>query len=86
MNFEFSNHAQEELEKRQISRFLVETILKNPQQTIPQDDEITIFQSQITSDTQKRYLLRIFVNITTNPPRIVTLYRTSKIKKYWQQP
>ena len=86
MNFEFSSHAQEELEKRQISRFLVETILKNPQQTIPQDDEITIFQSQITSDTQKRYLLRIFVNITTNPPRIVTLYRTSKIKKYWQQP
>ncbi|MGD1903985.1 MAG: DUF4258 domain-containing protein [Geitlerinemataceae cyanobacterium] len=85
MNFEFSNHALNELQKRKISRFLVEEILKNPQQTIPQDDEITIFQSQIAAETEKRYLIRIFVNITVNPPRIVTLYRTSKIAKYWQQ-
>jgi hypothetical protein len=34
----------------------------------------------------KRYLLRVMVNETVNPPVVVTAYRTSKITKYWRKP
>ncbi|HUJ72373.1 MAG TPA: hypothetical protein VLZ30_09015 [Verrucomicrobiae bacterium] len=32
----------------------------------------------------KSYLLRLFVNETVDPAVVATLYRTSKIKKYWR--
>jgi hypothetical protein len=32
----------------------------------------------------KTYLLRLFVNQTADPAMVATLYRTSKIKKYWR--
>jgi Domain of unknown function (DUF4258) len=86
MNYELSHHALDELQKRKIPQSLITAILKNPQQTLPQDDEITIFQSQVKFDNNKTYLIRVFANITAHPPRIVTVYRTSKIKKYWQEP
>ena len=46
MNFRFSNHALEEMEKRKVPISFVEAILENPQQTLQQDQEITIYQSQ----------------------------------------
>jgi hypothetical protein len=32
----------------------------------------------------KRYLFRVMVNDTVNPPVVVTVYRTNKITKYWR--
>jgi hypothetical protein len=43
------------------------------------------FQSQVEIGA-KRYLLRVMVNETVNPPVVVTAYRTSKITKYWRKP
>lgn len=31
----------------------------------------------------REYLLRVFVDVDLQPPVVVTLYRTSKIQKYW---
>jgi len=33
---------------------------------------------------QKQYLVRVMVNERATPPRVVTVYRTSKISKYWK--
>lgn len=33
---------------------------------------------------QKEYLVRVMVNETLRPARVVTVYRTSKIRKYWK--
>ena len=41
MNFKFSNHALEEMEKRKVPISFVEAVLDNPQQTLQQDKEIT---------------------------------------------
>ena len=30
------------------------------------------------------YLLRVFVDTDREPPEVVTVYRTSKITKYWR--
>jgi len=32
----------------------------------------------------KTYLLRVFVDVDREPPAVVTIYLTSKIKKYWR--
>ena len=86
MNFKFSNHALEEMQRRKIPISLVESVLQHPQQTLQQNEEITIYQSQLDFDTDKLYLIRVFINITRNPAIIVTVYRTSQIQKYWSHP
>ena len=86
MNFRFSNHALEEMEKRKVPISFVETVLENPQQILQQDEEITIYQSQIDFGTGKLYLLRVFINTTLDPAIVVTVYRTSQIKKHWRNP
>jgi hypothetical protein len=32
----------------------------------------------------KTYLLRVFVDIDRDPAEVVTVYRTSRIAKYWR--
>ncbi len=67
---------------RQIQLNVVWQIIQNPQQVI-EDGNLTILQSIVEEDGQK-YLLRIFVNLRKEPPMVVTVYKTSKIEKYWQ--
>jgi len=35
-------------------------------------------------DLSKVYLLHVFVDIDREPPEVVTVYRTSKVRKYWR--
>jgi len=35
-------------------------------------------------DPSKVYLLRVFVDMDREPPKVVTVYRTNKIRKYWK--
>lgn len=74
------------MKKRRVPISFVEAILENPQQTLQQDEEIAIYQSQMDFGTGKLYLLRVFINITTDPAIVVTVYRTSQIKKHWKNP
>lgn len=67
---------------RQIQLKVVWQIIQNPQQVI-ENGNLTILQSIVEEDGQK-YLLRIFVNLRKEPPMVVTVYKTSKIEKYWQ--
>ena len=82
MWYKFSKHALEELENRSISMEIAEKILANPQQIIEEDGDKKIYQSIIVEEGIE-YLIRIFVAIDKIPNVIITLYRTSKISKYW---
>ena len=73
----------EELEKRKLPLSLLEEVLEAPEQKVPEVEEITCYQSRVEIDG-KRYLLRVMVNGTVSPPVVVTVYRTSKITKYWR--
>ena len=77
MNFEYSNHALEQMEMRQISKEVVNAILARPDQTLNEDNYI-VHQS-LTED--RKYLIRIFVN---DKKRVITVYKTSKISKYYE--
>ena len=85
MNFVFSGHAKQELINRRIPQAPVESVLQNPEQKFADSEDTVCYQSRVEING-KTYLLRLFVNETVDPAVVATLYRTSKIKKYWRTP
>lgn len=82
MKFNFSKHALEQMQWRQISATIVNKVLKNPGETIKENGK-TIYQS-VALIEGKKYLIRIFVNSHKDPNLVITVYRTSKISKYYE--
>jgi len=83
MKVRFSKHTEREMARRGISRDIVQGVLAAPAQKVPEHGAIVCYQSIVEID-QKPYLVRVMVNETTSAPTVVTVYRTSKIKRYWR--
>jgi hypothetical protein len=77
---EFTKHALEQMQERNISEQLVITAIESAIGKVA-DEDLTVFH-YIYTENDKRYLLRVFVNETIMPHKVVTVYRTSKIDKY----
>jgi len=84
MKFRLSRHALEEIERRGVPRDLLDQVLQSPQQILPERDGKKIYQSQVEFGGSKLFLLRAIVNDAVEPAVVVTVYRTSKIEKYWR--
>ena len=84
MNFVVSRHAEEELVRRQIPDLWLKSVLENPEQRIRQSGGQEILQSRVVSANGKMYLMRAVVAADKDPPVVITVYRTSKIDKYWR--
>jgi hypothetical protein len=85
MDYVLTLHAREEMARRQISSDWVEQVMKQPEQKLPGAGNRTIWQKRIESEG-KLFLVRCVIEDWHNPPVVVTVYRTSKIAKYWRQP
>lgn len=85
MNFRLSRHAEEEMVRRQIPRHWVDALMGAPEQTISQPNGTEIHQSRFATQDGKSYLVRAVVATAKNPAIVVTVYRTSKIEKYWKR-
>jgi len=85
MNFIFSKHAEEQLVRRSLERSVVEAVVLNPDQVVgdENDEDITIYQS-IVKESDTVFLYRVFVSTKVQPNVIVTLYKTTKINKYYE--
>lgn len=77
MLFEYSNHSLEQMQLRNISKEIVDLVMKHPDRVINETDNQKIFQKVI-----EQRLYRVFVTVNKNPALIKTVYRTSKISKY----
>ena len=84
MNFKFSKHAESELVLRQIPRAFAEEVLRQPQQIVPERSPKKAYQSQVDFGSGRMFLLRVIVDDTVEPAMVVTVYRTTKINKYWK--
>ena len=73
------------MERRNIPAGLLEPVLNNPQQVLPSATGRHVYQSKVDFGTGKTYLLRAVVSDQTDPAVVVTVYRTSKVDKYWRQ-
>jgi hypothetical protein len=59
----------------------VESVLDSPGQQMPEHADVVCYQSKVEING-KTYLVRVMVNEKTATG--VTVYRTSKINKYWK--
>ena len=84
MNFRFTRHALEEMQRRGISQELAEGVYLAPEQQIPHTGGRIVHQSRIDVEPGKIHLVRVFIDPNDNPPAVITVYRTSKIEKYWR--
>jgi hypothetical protein len=85
MDVLFSKHAKEQMMRRGIDEETVLWVLYQPDQTIVDNEKstIVIYQSLIKEGSQL-FLLRVFVDRDKQPEVIVTLYKTTKIAKYYE--
>ena len=74
------------MQRRAIPLALLDSVLQHPQQVVPERGGRIAYQSQLDFGGGRIFLLRAIVDQTVDPPIVVTVYRTSKIGKYWRTP
>lgn len=80
-----SRHAKEEMGRRQIPESLLGSVLNSPEQIVAEKGNRKAYQSRVEFDDGKMFLLRAIVDDNMYPPFVITVYRTSKIEKYWRK-
>ena len=85
MRIRISRHAEVEMRLRQIPIRLLKSALEDPQQIVAERGGRKAYQSQLDFGKGRMFLLRAIVDDTEDPAIVVTVYRTSKIGKYWRQ-
>jgi len=83
--YRLTDHAKLEMNRRQVSEADVATVLAAAEQIETVRAGRSVYQSKIKmGDPPQMYLLRVFVDVDRLPPEVVTVYRTSKVAKYWR--
>jgi Domain of unknown function (DUF4258) len=83
--YRVSSHARFEMQRRAIDEETVKQVLSQPEQERAVRPGRVLRQSRITiGGGGRRYLVRLIVDVDRDVPEIVTVYRTSKIEKYWR--
>ena len=85
MRYRFSSHALDEIERRKIAPAWVEEVLMKPHQIVLEKGTLKAYQSK-RDIGGKMFLVRVIVDDGMDPAVVVTVYRTTKIEKYWKNP
>ncbi len=80
--YKLTEHARLEMELRQITLAMIDALMHSPEQILDTTNQRKVYQSQVKIEG-KMYLIRAIV-ADKDPLTIVTIYRTSKIAKYWR--
>jgi hypothetical protein len=73
------------MSRRSISEADVAVVMAQPEQREIVRESRWLFQSRFVVGTPpKTYLIRVFVDVGRDPWEVVTVYRTSKVGKYWR--
>lgn len=78
-------HARFGMARRRVSEDVVRRVLAGPEQQEEVRPGRIVLQSRVPLGAPPRtYLVRVFVDVDRQPPEVVTVYRTTKIAKYWR--
>ena len=84
MDIIITEHAKFEAKRRNIDLELILSTARNPQQEIPSKKKRIIYQSKYYDKiSQREMLLRVIAKQTPNALNIISVYRTTKLQKYW---
>jgi hypothetical protein len=76
-------HAAFEMRRRGIDEPMVQRVLGAPEQRHEVRAGRDVLQSRIAFHG-RTYLVRVFVDVDRDPAEVITVYRTSNIRKYWR--
>ena len=82
-NYIVTAHAVFEMQRRGIGDEILRKVLTSPELRETVRERRDILQSRIPFQGVI-YLMRVFVDVDLSPPEVVTVYRTSKLSKYWK--
>jgi hypothetical protein len=86
MKITYSAHSNIEMQRRRIDRNDVINALERPQQQVASTTGRRIIQNRYFDNLEKKeMLLRIVLEDTVDGYKVITVYKTSKIDKYWNQ-
>ena len=83
MKIKLLKHLKEQAKERDIDIKLIKEILSNPEQIAPEINGLKIAQ-KICHIDNKQYLIRAIFREKKDLIIGITVYKTSKIKKYWK--
>lgn len=84
-SYRITDHARLEMTRRQVTEDEMIHVLTDPEQVEAVREGRMVYQSRFQiGEPPRDYLLRIVVDIDHSPPAVVTVYRTSKVAKYWR--
>ena len=78
-----TDHAKAEMVRRRIDVSIIGAVLAAPGQRFAVRPGRDVLQSCLVID-RVPYVVRVFVDIDRDPVEVVTVYRSSKIGKYWR--
>ena len=82
----FTAHAEEQIQARNISKDLVLNTLENPQQKTVGFNNRDIYQSRYFDVVEgKQMLIRIITENRDDNVIVISIYKTSKLEKYWSE-
>ena len=82
-----SDHARWEAGRRELAEEMILRVAGEPEQTESLRPGREVRQSQVVFPPEnKTYVVRTIVDLGDDEDVIVTVYRTSKIGKYWRSP
>lgn len=82
-----TDHARWEATRRGIDEATVLRVARRPEQAVQVRPGREVRQSRVElASGSKTYLVRVIVDVAPKLVTVVTVYRTSKVEKYWRQP
>ncbi|MGH9779162.1 MAG: DUF4258 domain-containing protein [Candidatus Acidiferrales bacterium] len=86
MEVVLTRHAREMAGRRQIDETLIREVARQPEQRVEGAEGAVVLQSRFTdAQTGKGMLLRLVAEERQGRVRILTVYKTSRIEKYWRR-
>lgn len=85
-DFIITPHAKFEMRRRKLEEETIRQVLSAPEQRVDVRRGRIVLQSRILmGDPARMYLIRVVVDVDRQPAEVVTVYRTSKVSKYWEE-
>lgn len=82
--YRLTDHAREEAERRSIPLEVLHAVMTMPDQIVEAHSGRKVYQSLVEIEG-KLYVVRAIVE-ESDPLVVITVYRTSNVKKYWSDP
>ena len=86
MEFVLLSHVKLQAKERDINIKVIEETISNPQQIVSKPKGLKVAQTKYFDKKEnKGYLIRVIFREEKDLRIGITVYKTSKVKKYWRQ-